>query len=165
LGFGVRYALIAGLLFGLYAFPFDLFGFRQDWLSWYLAGYARMAGALLGVFESGVSVTGTYINGRFPLQIVRTCDAAEVTILFSSAVLAFPGPGRTKLLVLLGGVACLVVANLTRICSLYFVGVHRPGWFKAAHEEVWPLLLVAFAVLLFLRSLRFLEPAAEAEKA
>lgn len=157
-GFGLRYALIAGLLFAVYAFPFDLFGVQQDWLGWYLSGYAHVAGALLGLLEPGISVTGNYINGRFPLQIVRTCDAAEVTILFASAVLAFPGRLKTKLLVLAGGVACLLLANLTRICCLYFVGVLKPEWFKAAHEEVWPLLLVGFAVLLFLGSLRMLEP-------
>jgi exosortase/archaeosortase family protein len=155
-GFSLRFLVIGGLAFGLYAFPFELFGFKQDWLTWYLDGYAHVAGALLRLLEPSVVVTGNVIQGRFPLQIVRTCDAAEVCILFASAVLAFPAPARSKLIALLAGLPCLVAANLLRICSLYFLGVYRPAWFKTGHEEVWPLLLVVFAVFVFLRSVRFM---------
>lgn len=56
----------------------------------YLAGYARAAGALLSLFDPAVRVSGPEIHGRYPLVIVRDCDAMEVNILFVSAVLAFP---------------------------------------------------------------------------
>jgi exosortase/archaeosortase family protein len=159
LRFAVVYAVIAGVLFGVYAFPFELFGARGDWLTGYLEAYARLAGALLSLVEPSVSVQGTYIYGRFPLQIVRNCDAADVNILFVSAMLAFPGPFLQKLVPLLVGVLALVVANVTRICSLYYVGVLSPDWFRVAHEEVWPLLLVAFAAATFLGCVKFLQRA------
>jgi exosortase/archaeosortase family protein len=156
-GFVLRFTIIGGLLLGLYAFPFELFGVEQRWLTWYLEGYAKLAGGLLGLFEEGVSVSGNVIEGRFPLQIVRTCDAAEVCLLFTSAVLAFPGHLKQKAVALVIGLSWLVGANLLRICTLYYVGVLRPAWFKAAHEEVWPLLLVMFAAFVFLRSVRYLQ--------
>ncbi|HYQ17316.1 MAG TPA: archaeosortase/exosortase family protein [Polyangiaceae bacterium] len=156
-GFLTRFLLIGGLAFAIYAFPTELLGSRQDWLSWYLAGYARLAGGLLRLFDPSIVVAGNVIEGRFPLQIVRTCDAAEVTILVSAAILAFPGRARQKLLALSVALPSLVAANLLRICSLYFVGVHRPNWFKASHEEIWPLLLVMFAAFVFLCSVRFLQ--------
>jgi exosortase/archaeosortase family protein len=134
LGFGLRFAAIAALLFTVYAFPFELFGAKQDWLQ------------------------GTYIQGRFAMQIVRNCDAADVNILFVSALLAFPGAWRVKAALLLGGVCALVAANVLRICSLYYVGVFAPERFKVVHEEVWPLLLVAFTVLVFLACVRKLQP-------
>lgn len=159
--FALRYALIGGALFALYAFPFELFGVERDPLEGYLRVFARLAGAALHVVDQGVSVSGTLINGRFPLQIVRNCDAAEINILFGSAVLAFPAPVSRKLVSLLVGLTLLVTANVARICSLYFVGVHRSGWFKLLHEEVWPLLLVVLAALLFLRVARYLSVEAD----
>lgn len=161
LRFALLYAAIAGTLFGIYAFPFELFGAERDWLHGYLAGYARLAGAILSSFDSSVSVNDTVIVGRFPLEIVRNCDAADVNILFVSAVLAFPAPLRRKVAPLLLGVLALVVANVTRICSLYYLGVLEPSWFHAAHEEVWPLLLVAFTVGLFLLCIRRFERSVE----
>lgn len=157
LGFGLRFAAIAGLLFTVYAFPFELFGAKQDWLEGYLAAYARLAGGALGLVERGLVVDGTYIQGRFAMQIVHNCDAADVNILFISALLAFPGAWKAKAVLLLGGVAALVAANVLRICSLYYVGVFAPERFKVVHEEVWPLLLVVFTVAVFLACVRRLE--------
>ncbi len=161
-GFVGRFVVLGGLAFTVYAFPFELFGSRQDWLTSYLAAYARLAGAALSLLEPGIVVSGNVIQGRFPMQIVRTCDAAEVTILLSSAVLAFSGPWRKKLLALCVALPALLAANLLRICSLYFLGVARPAWFEAGHEEVWPLLLVMFAGVVFLGSVRFIQPRSEA---
>ena len=155
-GFLTRFLIIGGVAFCVYAFPTELFGSKQDWLNWYLAAYARLAGILLRSFDSSVVVNGNVIEGRFPLQIVRTCDAAEVTILVTSAVLAFPGRARQKLTALAVALPCLVAANLLRICSLYFIGVRFPSWFKAGHEEVWPLLLVMFAGFVFFCCVRFI---------
>jgi len=148
--FALKYALIAGALFAIYAFPFDLFGAKHDWLSSYLAGYAHLAGAALQVFEPEVTVTGALIAGRFPIEIVRNCDAIEVNILFVSAVLAFPAVWRRKALALAVGLPALVALNVIRICLLYAIGVHAPTLFPVMHEQVFPLLLVLAAALLFL---------------
>jgi exosortase/archaeosortase family protein len=161
LRFGVGFGLIAGGLFTLYAFPWELFGARHDWLEGYLVAYAHLAGAVLGLFERGLIVDGTLIQGRFALQIVRNCDAADINIVFASALLAFPAPWLKKVPLLLGGIALLVAANVTRICSLYYVGVYAQSWFKVAHEEVWPLLLVVFTVGVFVACLQRLRPARE----
>jgi exosortase/archaeosortase family protein len=163
--FALTFAALAALLFSIYGFPFELFGAQHDWLEGYLEVFARMAGATLHLVDPGVSVSGTLINGRYPLQIVRNCDAAEINILFGSAVLAFPAPPRQKALCLVAGLFLLIAANVLRICSLYFVGVYRSAWFKVAHEEIWPLILVGLAALLFLRAARYLEGARHARSA
>ena len=157
LRFGLRFAAVAALLFAIYAFPFELFGAKQDWLQGYLAAYARLAGGALGLVERGLVVDGTYIQGRFAMQIVRNCDAADVNILFVSALLAFPGAWKVKAALLVGGMCALVAANVLRICSLYYVGVFAPQRFKVFHEEVWPLLLVVFTLLVFLFCVRQLD--------
>lgn len=158
-GFALRFAVIAGALFTVYAFPFELFGARQDWLHGYLAAYARLAGRVLSLFEPHVTVEDTFIHGRYSLQIVRNCDAADVNILFTSATLALPADFRRKLPLAVAGIVALVSANVARICSLYYVGVVAPDRFKLFHEEVWPMLLVACAVGTFLFCTRKLLPA------
>jgi exosortase/archaeosortase family protein len=154
--FALKYALIAAALFAVYAFPFELFGAKQDWLAGYLALYARLAGGTLGVLESGITVTGAHIDGRFPMEIVRNCDAIEVNILFVSAVLAFPASWRRRGLALALGLPGLIILNVLRICALYEVGVHAPRRFAVVHEQVFPLLLVVAAALTFLCCASFL---------
>lgn len=161
--FALTYALVAGVLLGLYAFPFELFGVERDPLEGYLRLFANMAGSLIHLVDSGARVSGTLISGQFPLQIVRNCDAAEINILFASAVVALPGQPSKKLACLVGGLVLLVTTNIARICSLYFVGAHSEAWFKVLHEEVWPLALVAIGTLLFLLSARLLRPEANAD--
>jgi exosortase/archaeosortase family protein len=148
--FAAKYALYAGVLFAIYAFPFELFGAKHDWLAGYLAAYARLAGTALGAFESGIVVTGSRIDGRFSLEIVRNCDAIEVNILFASAILAFPAPWRRRALAAALGLLGLVVLNVLRICALYLIAVHAPASFAVVHEQVFPLLLVLAAALSFL---------------
>ena len=152
----MRYLMLAGCLLGVYAFPTELFGAQSDWLSGYLATYARLAGSVLHLFDASVTVSGTLIQGRYPLQIVRNCDASEIMILLVSAILACPGAPLRRAGMAAVGVVAVVVVNVLRICSLYYVGVYRPNWFKPAHEEIWPLFLVVFASALFLLSVRFL---------
>jgi exosortase/archaeosortase family protein len=157
LRFALGYAAIAGVLFTVYAFPFELFGARSDWLSGYLAAYARLSGGVLGLLEPGIEVSGAVIYGRFPMTIVRNCDAIEVNILFASAVLALPVRWRPKLVALVAGLGLLVALNVLRICGLYYLGATSPAAFKVAHEEIFPLLLVAATAALFLACLRRLE--------
>ncbi len=154
--FALKYALIAGSLFAIYAFPFELFGVRHDWLAGYLAAYARLAGGVLALFENGIVVSGAHIDGRFPMEIVRNCDAIEINILFVSAVLSFPAPWRKKLASVAVGLLVLIALNVLRICALYFIGVFAPARFAVAHEQVFPLLLVLGAALAFLVCANFL---------
>ncbi|HYQ46816.1 MAG TPA: archaeosortase/exosortase family protein [Polyangiaceae bacterium] len=150
LRFALVYLAIAAALFSIYGFPFELFGARSDWLAGYLRLYAKVAGSTLRLFDPSVVVSGDRIDGRFALQIVRNCDAIEVNILFVSAILAFPAPWLRRSIALIAGLAALVLANIARICLLYCVGVYRPTWFATAHEEILPLVLIAFTALSFI---------------
>jgi exosortase/archaeosortase family protein len=143
------FALVAGTLFALYVYPFESSAPLAA-LGGYMHLYALLAGAVLHVLDHTVSVAGTTINGRATLAIVRGCDAAEVVILYSAAVVAthIAGWGR-RLVGVLGGLAVITVANVGRICSLYFIEIHKPLWEEAVHHEVWPLILMMLAVAVY----------------
>jgi len=156
LRFVLTFGLIASALFAFYCFPYELFGAKGDWLEGYLAWYARMAGFVLHLVDSSVLVTGRTIQGRFSLEIIRSCDAIEVNILFASAVLAFPARAKKKVFALAIGLTALVVVNLLRIVSLYYVGLYRMAWFETVHLELWPLGMVGAAAISFVLWARWL---------
>jgi exosortase/archaeosortase family protein len=149
LRFALTFVLAAGALFSLYAFPYAERGRVQRWFGVYLAGYARLAGHVLGLFDSQVRVVGNVIAGRGSLAIVKTCDAMEANLLFFAAVLAVPARWSRKAVAAVLGTALLVAVNVARICSLYFVGIYFPGAFEFIHIEVWPALLIIVATAEF----------------
>jgi exosortase/archaeosortase family protein len=148
--FAVIFAVTGGALLTLYSFPYAEHGVREDWFKLYLAVYARLAGLVLRVFDSGVRVVGNDIVGRTSLTVAKNCDAMDVTLLFSAAVVAFPAPWRRRLVGIAAGVAALTIVNVLRIASLYFVDLRWPSAFETIHAEVWPLAIVALAAGAFL---------------
>lgn len=148
--FAVGFVVLAGILFTIYTLPTDQGGISESVFSSYLGWYARMTGHVLALFDPAVSVHGQDVVGRYNLRIVRNCDAMEANILFASAVLAFPGSWRKRLVGVLLGIPLLVAVNVLRICSLYYVGIHWPSAFEVFHLEVWPLILIASGVAAFL---------------
>jgi exosortase/archaeosortase family protein len=131
----------------------------------YLHFLAVLSGGLIGLFDRGVTVTGTRILGRFPLEIVFDCAALDIQLLYAVAVLVFPAPWRHKLVGLIVGVLILTAANIVRIVALYFIGAHAPGAFHTMHQEVFQLALLVLTCALFVvlafyrRGRRMPEPA------
>lgn len=150
LWFGIRFAAIATLLFGIYTFPYEESGRSERFFTQYLSGYACMAGAALSLIEPGVRVVGQDIVGRFSLRIVKSCDAMDAVILFVAAVCAFPVRWSDRAWGVVLGALSLVAVNVVRICSLYFVGIYHVRQFEVFHLEVWPLLMVCSASFGFL---------------
>jgi exosortase H (IPTLxxWG-CTERM-specific) len=161
--FAVVFAATGGALLTLYSFPYAEHGVREDWFARYLAVYARLAGVVLHLFDSGVRVVGNDIVGRTSLTVAKNCDAMDVTLLFSAAVIAFPAPWRRRLVGIAAGVAALTIVNVLRIASLYFVDLRWPSAFETIHAEVWPLLIVVLAAGAFLAWSRWAQAPARVE--
>ncbi len=116
----------------------------------YLRANARMSGAILSLFENRITVSGQSINGRYALSIERGCDAIEPSALFLAGVLAFPAGALSKLPGMLIGTLFLMVLNLVRIVSLFYVGVYRPRWFHMMHVDVWQAVFIFVAILFWI---------------
>jgi exosortase/archaeosortase family protein len=146
--FARRFAISALLLFAAYLYPYP--GTLRSLFALYLAVYAHLAGGLLHAFDARVRVVGATIFGRTNLSIVRGCDAAEILILYTSAVLATRrAPGRHRGVGLALGVAAITALNFARIVSIYYAGIIVPNWTETLHFEVWPCLLTTVAVGLY----------------
>jgi exosortase/archaeosortase family protein len=99
--------------------------------------------------------TGIDLSVLDPTDPANRSGLVVAVFLLLAAIVAFPAPFRKKLWGMVLGLACLVVANYARVVSLWFIGVHWPTGFDAAHFSVWPLLLICCAMGLFLRWLRY----------
>ena len=155
--FAVTFAVCAGVLLTLYSFPYAEHGIAEGGFARYLAAYAQITAAFLRLFDPQVHVAGTDIVGRVSLTVAKNCDAMDVNILFASAILAFPARWRWRAAGIAAGTAGLAVVNVVRIASLYHVDVHWPQRFELVHAEVWPLAMVAIAVVMFFRWSRWVE--------
>lgn len=149
----LRFALgtlgLMTLFAGVYYYPYAPDSIMASVLEWYLRLQAQGAAALIALFDPDVTVHGTLIEGRFPVQIVKACSSLDTQALYVATVLAFRAPLRDKLLGLSFGVALLSGLNLTRIAGLYLVGSRLPDAFDGLHEELLPLLLLVSATLAF----------------
>ncbi len=111
---------------------------------------AYLAGGLMRLLMPDVVVQGSVIRGGgFGVDIYYGCDAEDVVMLFAAAVLAFPCGWRAKLLGVVGGTVLIVLFNLLRITSLFYVGRWAPSMFDVAHLVIWQVTGIVFATALF----------------
>lgn len=111
---------------------------------------AHLSGAVIRLMSPDVAVNGSVIQGKgFGINIYYGCDAEDVIMLFVAAVVAFPAAWRAKLLGVVAGTALIVLFNLARIVSLFYIGVWAPSIFDTAHFVVWQVTGIVFATALY----------------
>jgi len=117
----------------------------------YLSANAWLANSVLRLFGADSAVSGVTIHSvAFTMNVRRGCDAIEPAWFFCAAVIAFPSPWASKISGLAAGSAIILTLNLARLVSLYWLGANFPRVFAAAHLEIWPVLFILVAGLLFL---------------
>jgi exosortase/archaeosortase family protein len=139
----VIFAVLMGMFYGLIHSPYV----GADPFQPHLGLVARSTGAVLGVLGQEITVNGTSVSSPdFSMEIVRGCDAIEPTAAFVAAVLASPVAFWAKIPGILIGAAAMLVINLIRLVSLYFVGVHFPKVLDIMHLDVWQATFVVLAI-------------------
>ncbi len=116
----------------------------------YLEANAWLANAILRGLGQPTHVSEVTIQSpQFVMAIRRGCDAVEPTWLLCAAMISFPAPWLHKLMGMLAAVVLLQALNLVRIVTLYWIGIHLPGFFNSAHMELWPTAFIVVAIVLF----------------
>lgn len=147
--FAMRAIALMLALYGLYYYPYATGSAASELITGFLHAQAASSAALIGLFDSGVSASGTAIFGSFPLEVVRSCSSLDAQALYAATVLAFPSSWPRKLIGLSAGFISLTGLNIVRIASLYFVGARAPAAFDTVHEELFPFALIAVACVGF----------------
>jgi exosortase family protein XrtM len=135
----------------LLAFQFAYYGLIVDSGPFhaYLVAIGRLAANLLGALGERVVTADNQMTSSFSMSVASGCDALQAMAILVIAVVAFPGAISRKLLGVIGGAGLLFALNIVRVASLFWTGVHAPGWFETLHTDVWPAAIVACAVLLW----------------
>jgi exosortase/archaeosortase family protein len=71
-------------------------------------------------------------------------------ILLVGAILAYPSRLKQKPLPLAIGIAFLFILNQVRTSTLYYIGIHLPGYFEIAHFVVWQSVMILAVVITWL---------------
>ncbi len=146
----VRFLLV---FLGLLVFSFGIVALKpvnDAFVDPYTAGVAKVAGRILQGLGEKVTIQGCLLaSPRFAVTIFNGCNGLITTLIFLSAVLAFPVGWRPKLIGVVGGIVAIQVINMIRIVSLYYIGAFFPSWFNNAHVVVWQSIVILAGVALW----------------
>lgn len=144
----LRFVLLFGVFMGVFYSLAMTSTYSQDVLGPYLQVNATVSGSVLRLLGQDVTVVNRSISSsKAALSIEQGCDAIHPSVLFLSAVLAFPVALRRKVGGAVVGVAILLGINLVRIISLFYTQVYFPAAFEIMHVEVWQALFIFLALL------------------
>jgi len=130
----------------------------------YLRANAWASNAVINLLGQSSHVFGVTIRSSgFAIGVRRGCDAVEPAWFFCAAVFSFPAALSRKIPGILAGAAAILVLNLARIVSLFFIGLHCRGLFSIMHLEIWPAAFIVVAVLLWMGWIRWARRTARSE--
>ena len=122
--------------------------FRETLFPAYLRFNAGVSATILRCLGEEAAARETSVaSPRFSIEIRRGCDAVEPSAVFLSAVLASPVSMWLKLPGMAAGTVVLMLVNLVRIVSLFYVGIIYPKAFHMMHVDVWQALFIFLALL------------------
>ncbi|MDG0856982.1 exosortase H [Roseateles puraquae] len=94
----------------------------------------------------------------FAIRVSNGCSGIEAVILLWAAMAAYPTHWRYKMIGFGVGLVAIMVVNLARIVSLFYIGQLAPHWFDWAHLYAWEVLILLDGVLIYFGWLRFMPP-------
>ncbi len=123
---------------------------------------AVVSSALILPFDPNVIAYGKIIQNQengFAVSIEAGCNGVEAVIMLIAAVVAFPAPWKSKVIVILGGFVAIQILNIGRIISLFYLGQWHSGIFEWAHLYIWPVMIMVDVLIVFLVWLKYLHKA------
>jgi len=114
-------------------------------------GVATVSGAVLRLFGEDLTVIGCDLRSpRFAVTIYNGCNGLITSLIFVSAVLAFPTRAWAKVVGVVGGLLAIQLVNLVRILALFYTGVFAPEWFDESHLVIWQSIVILCGVALWM---------------
>lgn len=111
---------------------------------------AHILGLLFALGGAAVTRNGPFlfIQG-FGMEIIDECTAVFSSIVYCSAILAYPTTAKNKGLGMAFGIPLLYLINLFRLAILVLVGIYYPALFEFVHVYLWQASFIIFVVVLF----------------
>jgi|MudIll2142460700_1097286.scaffolds.fasta_scaffold119999_2 exosortase H (IPTLxxWG-CTERM-specific) len=146
--FAVTYVLLMGVFFSLLVF--SPLKDRFDINDAYTKAVVFLTSKVLGLTGIPCTHTGSIINvPGIALDVRFGCNGLEAVMIYSVAVVAFPGTWKKKALGILAGFLLLQVINILRIAALAYSGVHFKNLFEYIHIYVAQGIMIAVSLAIF----------------
>jgi len=112
---------------------------------------ASQGAFILNVLGLKVNASGITISGAgFSVQILGNCNAILETILFLSAVIAFPASLKEKIIGGIAGTLFIYILNLLRVVLLFLIGVYAPQHFEQSHIYIAQTIFICLVAFFWL---------------
>ena len=116
----------------------------------FTAFLVRISTSILTMLGEPARSQGTLIaSAAFTVDVKNGCNGVEAMLLLVAAVLAFPASLRERVLGTILGIGLLQAANLFRVVTLFWLGVHHREVFELFHAAIWQTLLILLSVAIF----------------
>lgn len=96
-------------------------------------------------------------NNTYVFDIFDVCNGIDLMFIYLGVLFLLPYPLKRKIVYGLCGVAAIILMNIIRICSLYFIYVYHRSAFDFSHHYLFTLLmyvLIFYGWLLFVKKSR-----------
>ena len=112
---------------------------------------AKVSGNILKLFGEDITINGVLLwSPRFAVTIYNGCNGLITSLIFISGVLSFPARWSAKVIGVIGGLLAILVINLIRIISLWYIGIYLPQFFSQSHIFIWQSLVILAGVTLWI---------------
>jgi len=126
----------------------DLAALLADLIAWMSGLFLRVLSVIIGF---PLQVRGTNLaSGNFAVDVSPACSGAVPTMIYLSAVFAYPATWRSKCIGAGIGMGIIHGVNLIRVISLFLIGLFAHQYFHDTHVYVAQALVVAIAVATWL---------------
>jgi len=147
----IRAWAVFALMIGLFTTLLLVLNLYTNFDEWLCTFTAQMLAGALWLLGAEGQTAGTVVTSKiFSAEIITECTAIFPIMIFLAAVIAYPSGWKKKLWGIALGVPAILVVNLIRLVSLFYIGYWFPTVFEAAHLLVWQSLIIFFAVLFWL---------------
>ena len=93
-------------------------------------------------------------DGVAIFDIFDICNGIDLMFIYLGVLFLLPYPLKRKIIFGIGGVAAIILMNIIRICSLYFIYIYQRSVFDFSHHYLFTLLmyvLIFYGWLLFVK--------------
>lgn len=94
-------------------------------------------------------------NGSDFFGIYDVCNGIDLMFIYVGIIGLLPYPLKRKLAFSLAGIAIIILANIVRVTSLYYIFVYRNSAFDFSHHYVFTILmyiLIFYGWVLFIKT-------------
>lgn len=94
------------------------------------------------------------VNNKEVFGIWDVCNGVDLMFIYISIIVLLPYPAKRKIIFSIGGIVAIILGNIIRVCSLYFIYVYQKSAFDFSHHYLFTILmyvLIFYGWLLFVK--------------